>query len=215
MPRRNPNDDLLPFVRSELRRRYAAGETDGEMAAIVGVSGPMINQVKNGKRGVGDSLVGYARLLTNGSVDQLMARAAEYNKAHPPQEGTQERVEYDARYPNLSKAIRAARDFGMMEMAIQNVASSALKSALDPHPAEWLADIQAEERRLRRERRDPVGAAKARAESETRARAHLEELRKEPSFDERLAAIQARKAAEPPPAEPARKTGLKAPKKKA
>lgn len=57
----------------------------------------------------------------------------------------------DERYSNLARAAEAARALGTIsESAIENVWERRLQAGSDPSPDEWLEDIRAENRRLRR-----------------------------------------------------------------
>lgn len=201
---------VTAYVRSKLRE-LSKTKSEAEIGAIVGVSAPMINMIKNLKRGVGaDAEEGFAKLLTRGSVDQLRKDARVWCEENPGSLPPEEPVIiYDERYPNRTRAIIAARALGRSELAIASVANMSFKDANDPSPDDWLKDIDAEERRLSREHRDPRGTSKAAAETKSRNEAEIERLKKQASLVERAAAAKARRVVEPPAEEPPRKTGLK------
>ncbi len=215
MAGRDSGSDLNAYVRHLIADAVRGGMTLTELSRKTGITVAHLSTIRAGKRGVGMSTLRGVATGFGKSLGELETEAAAWVRDHPQETTSEPRVEYDPRYPNLQRAAEMARLSGDISAeAVQNVQAHALKSDVDPSVWDWLDDMRAEERRLSRERRDPVGAEKARAEAEARTKRHLEELKQQPDFDARLAAAKAKIAAEAAKEEPARKTGLKAPGKK-
>lgn len=143
---------VTAYVRARLREMLhpdgIRGQTTSEVAVgkIVGVSSAYINLIKNGKRGVGESEDGFARLFSGGSIDKLRADSKAWAQQHPDE--LPRTVEMDERYPNRGIAADFARKAGLPEQAIQNVGRWALQSSVDPSALQWLDWIKAETARL-------------------------------------------------------------------
>jgi transcriptional regulator with XRE-family HTH domain len=96
-------------------------------------------------------------------LDELLRRK-DLPTPDPPQATT---TELDPRYASFLEAERFAQKNGVDRQAIENVRPTALQSEQDPGPDFWWESIKLEERRLRLERKDPVGtAAKKQADAE-------------------------------------------------
>src|SRR6185312_5607223 len=86
------------------------------------------------------------------------------------------RIVLNERYPNRLIAADFARADGVSERAVSNVLSWSLKEEADPFPRDWLEDMRAEDRRLRREDEN-TPAERTAAERDDAER--MEKLRRE------------------------------------
>jgi transcriptional regulator with XRE-family HTH domain len=146
------SDSEAKRVRDLLQRLLDEGEFENltQLARALERTQPAVTQLLAGtnkasfetlKRVAGVARVPYASLLDGGSPPDLL-RVSDSRT-----------VEYDPRYPNRSEAIdvliRAGEDREEVEQAADAVAV-ALSSAEDLSTLDWLDDIRAELRRLRR-----------------------------------------------------------------
>jgi hypothetical protein len=144
---------VTAYVRHLLRTHLLEHPEHGamsELAREIGVKPAPLTMIRDGLRNVGrDYEEAIARKFAEGSVDKLRRDAAEWWRDQP--ESKEREVVYEERYPNRAAAVRAARELGLTERAIQIVLGYSLASQNDPNPREWLRWIEEEEGRLQRE----------------------------------------------------------------
>jgi transcriptional regulator with XRE-family HTH domain len=163
LPGRSLAGEEAERVRDAIRRLVSSAGTQTAAAKQLSVTQQTISDVLKGKA-PGVALARRVAEALGVPLDALLAGTAQT-----------ERVVRDERYPNRTRAIRAARELGLSEDAIETVATMALKSAVDPAPEEWLDMIRDEARRLRfaivAPRQTEAEAARSKAEIDALAEA--------------------------------------------
>lgn len=155
--------EISAYLGHLIREELARGTTIRDLARRAGVTHPTLLNISNDNRGAGwKALQGLARAFGK-SIGEIESEAQAYARANParakpppPQAGA--RIEYEDRYPQLAKAVRAAREIDIPEEAIRAVEETALKGP-DATAWDWLEDMRSEARRIFRgaPRGTPVG----------------------------------------------------------
>lgn len=158
-------------LREELRRivdvEFKGNKTHAGKA--LGISQSYVTEILAGRRGFGQTVLNAMADHTGRSMDELSGRA-------PARATGEVRIEYDERYPNLARAIAFMHGL-VSDLAVARVRTMALKSDQDMTQKEWADELEAEERRIKRERTDPAATDAEKARSRARTEDDAAELK--------------------------------------
>jgi hypothetical protein len=106
---------VVEYVRHRVREdQKKSGRSDQDVANEIGTSAAFVNQLRHGKRGIGDSEDGFAKMYAGGSIDKLRREAEKWWSTQPQRE----EVSYDkpgggtelGDLPGWRKAMESARE---------------------------------------------------------------------------------------------------------
>ena len=122
----------------------ALGVTKGQIWHIV-------QTTPEAPRGPGEgTYAGLRRLLKIPDAAVFEKSIVTWRKSHPDTTPGEPTIDRDSRYPNRGRAAEFARASGISDEAIRAVMGVSLKSSADLNPIDWLEEMRAEDRRVRR-----------------------------------------------------------------
>lgn len=154
MPSKQVSREVALYLQARLRQLLDQGVSPAEVVKGAGISKAQVSALKNhaDKGGVGwKTLTGMAELL-NMSIDQITEAAKAYRHLVVPILTVSDSApKSDDPSPGRARAASAAAILGLSARAIASVQSWPVrKDEPDPSAWEWLNDMHAEDRRLRR-----------------------------------------------------------------
>lgn len=146
-----PSDAVTTSYVAKYLRDWGAASKDNKMSALAkrfDLPPSSLNQIASGSLGIGaKSGDRYARLCGFKNYAELMNAATQWASSSEAEKrktlvGKKHIVALNERYPNRAIAMRAARDLGLSEKAIADIAEAKLESNTDKPSKWWFEKIQ-------------------------------------------------------------------------